>query len=60
MIQQIILTIIMLLGVLFPKGFIRVTEFWRIEKKQRDPLTYTLTRVLCIVAIVLIWVMPLN
>lgn len=60
MFQQIVFTIIMGLGLLFPKFFIKVTEFWRIEKRERDPLTYKLTRILCAIAIGLIWLRPIS
>lgn len=59
MIQQIIFTVILAIGLLFPRFFIRVTEFWRIEKRERDPLAYKMTRILSGLAIALIWLKPM-
>lgn len=49
-------TIILLLGVIAPVRFIKLTEFWRVGvKREPSQLMLNLTRYMSMAAIALIW-----
>lgn len=57
LILSITFTIILLLGVIDPKKFIKLTEFWRIGmKREPSPLMLKITRYMSAAAIGVLWI----
>ncbi len=54
---KLVMTALMLFGLIKPELFIKVTEFWKLGRKKPTQNVYTATRVMCAIAIVLIWTM---
>lgn len=57
MIAKIILTIILLIGVIKPNLSIRLFEFWKLGRKEVSQTTLTTTRIMSVIAIIIVWIM---
>lgn len=54
---KIIMTAFMLLGLLKPSWLITITEFWKLGRKKPSEKDFKIMRIMCAVAIILIWVL---
>lgn len=57
MIGKISMTALLLFGIINPALFIKVTEFWKFDRKAPTEKVLLATKILCVVAILLIWIM---
>lgn len=52
---KIILSLLLLIGVVFPEPFSNFTEAWKLKRQSFTPRYLMLVRIACIVAIAAIW-----
>ncbi len=58
MIGKIIMASLMMLGVIKPVWLIKLTEFWKIDRREPSALSIRLTRIISLIAFVIIWFLP--
>ncbi|MGX8797284.1 DUF6199 family natural product biosynthesis protein [Fusibacter sp. JL298sf-3] len=57
---KLVLSLVLALGIVNPKLFLKVTEFWRVtHTRERSEMALKMTRILSAVALIFFWVMPL-
>lgn len=54
---KLIMTALMLLGLIKPQWLMKITEFWKLGRKTPTDKDFKLMRIMCAVAIVLIWLL---
>lgn len=57
MLGKIIMSVFLAFGIIAPALFIKVTEFWKFDRKAPTDKVLLATRILSGVAIILIWIM---
>lgn len=57
MVGKIFMTALLAFGIINPSLFIKVTEFWKFDRKAPTDKVLLATRVLCVIAIFMIWIM---
>ncbi|MBE0451412.1 MAG: histidine kinase [Clostridia bacterium] len=54
---KIFMSLLLAFGIINPSLFIKLTEFWKFDRKAPTDKVLFATRILCGVAILLIWIM---
>ncbi|MCD4713317.1 MAG: histidine kinase [Clostridiales bacterium] len=57
MVGKIFMTVLLAFGIINPSLFIKITEFWKFNRNAPTEKVLVATRILCVVAILLIWIM---
>jgi len=57
MLGKIFMTVVLAFGIITPSLFIKVTEFWKFNRTPPTEKVLLATRILSVIAILLIWIM---
>lgn len=52
---KVILSLLLVLGVVFPEQFSNFTEAWKLKRRNFTPRYLMIVRIACVVAIAAIW-----
>lgn len=53
---RLLATALMLWAIVYPRQFIKVTEFWRLTNKEDNLNTLKVTRLMSLVVLMILWI----